>query len=635
MIERPTIGITIAGPIALMLVGVGFTGEGVATGRWGGAIAAAWQNEQIARQNLAVARQFLNEHSKEKPARVYDWQLRSYGPRWYNERRQKRIDWEERQTNAEKIRDTARAKIPSVWSPAAPTLDAEPAWQSFYDLHHFLFGTIYAPIILFYLLVGIVLGWASSDRYLNWKWGRARQGVTPEQSLVGAEDNGRGRPLYLTQAERNRHLLIAGTTGSGKTEALRNLVRHDIESGRGLVFIDMKGDRGLAEAVFDDCVRCGRRDDFLFLTFEPGPSHSYNPLASGDPIAKRDRLLGSCTWSEEAFYRNEAKAASGRVFKAVDGRGAITFDDLYPIFDEEQAFELISRWAPEVDRPKFERVLEHWSQFWNNTSGLRANLHEFTQLRDRLCVAHADIDFREVHGRDRIVYFELNSQMRGEAASALAKIILEDLKHLSGELASGPAELRKPFSIYIDEARNAVDANFAKFITQCRSAGIGLVLATQSPLDFQDCGAGTLLAVVQNTASKLIFCQLDPESAQLCAELGGTKDTVKRTVQMIDQGLIAGMGASGTESEREVKEFFVHPDQIKALGVGEAFFIGSGTRALLRTPPPLKRKLVPFRPTIPRKWVPGDRERLGHSQPPLDLASLVSGPRVVRSGRRR
>lgn len=75
----------------------------------------------------------------------------------------------------------------------------------------------------------------------------------------------------------------------------------------------------------------------------------------------------------------------------------------------------LRRWALPQDSPSLRETSENWSEFWRNTSGLRANLHEFLQLRDRLCAAHGDIDFREVHARNRVVNFKLNSQMRKEA----------------------------------------------------------------------------------------------------------------------------------------------------------------------------------------------------------------------------
>src|SRR5205823_1960271 len=138
--------------------------------------------------------------------------------------------------------------------------------------------------------------------------------------------------------------------------------------------------------------------------------------------------------------------------------------------------------------------------------------------------------------------------------------------------ASG-AKRRRPFSLYIDEARHAVYDGFVGLITQCRSAGIGLVLATQSPLDFKT-GAddGVMRAITQNTNAKLFFRQVDHDSAEFCANLAGTVDSVSRTTQLIDEGLF-GPEKSGVYSEREVKEYLAHPDRLKRLPTGRALLI--------------------------------------------------------------
>jgi len=619
--DRTLPALIIAAPLLLLVAATALAWKGVADHKWGTAVRIVWNNEEVARKRIELLRKALERHNLGPP-------LLEASDETTRERARNR--WREEAATLRTAIAKEEAFIPSPLSPIAPPQRFPPsqrAWELFYNIHHFLFRSVYAPLLAFYVLLGLGFGWKGSQRWWRWKWRRGIAAGTAEKLFLGLD--GKGRPYFLTQEERNRHVLIAGTTGSGKTEALKRLARHDIECGRGLVFIDMKGDRSLAESLFDACAKAGRRDDFLYFTFEPVPCHRYNALASGDALAKRDRLISSCTWSPEAFYKNEAKAAASRVLAALSHQGAITFDDLYLAFDEKLAYAQISRWALPQDRPKFARDLENWSEFWRNTSGLRANLHEFVQLRDRLCTAHGDIDFREVHARNRVVYFELNSQMRKEAASSLAKLILEDIKHLSGTLAAGPAQARKPFSVYIDEARNAVYEGFVAFISQSRSAGMGLVLATQSPLDFDSDRDGVTLSVTQNTATKLIFCQRDPASAQFCAELGGTKDAVKRTAQIIDEGLWAAT-STGVYSEREVKEFHVHPDELKSLSVGRAYLIqGDGTRAVIRIHHQPFTKPIPFAPTMQRRWHPGDQEWLGHGKPPLALGQLLAGGRCT------
>jgi hypothetical protein len=134
---------------------------------------------------------------------------------------------------------------------------------------------------------------------------------------------------------------------------------------------------------------------------------------------------------------------------------------------------------------------------------------------------------------------------------------------------------------------------------------------------------------------KLFFCQREPGSAQFCAELGGTKDTQKRTRQMADM-LLIGEGPTGAFSERDVKEFHVHPDELKSLPVGRAYLVKHGARAIIQVPYRPDREGVPFAPTIPRRWDEGDAHRFGRGEPALTLVKLMAeklkkGEQTVRN----
>src|SRR5262249_33245632 len=74
---------------------------------------------------------------------------------------------------------------------------------------------------------------------------------------------------------------------------------------------------------------------------------------------------------------------------------------------------------------------------------------------------------------------------------------------------------------------------------------------------------------------KLFFCQNDHESAEFCARLAGTIDAVKRTTQMVDEGVFGRTAKSGVYSDREVKEFLAHPHKLKRLPTGRALLIKS------------------------------------------------------------
>ena len=55
----------------------------------------------------------------------------------------------------------------------------------------------------------------------------------------------RGSPVVFEEDERERHIYIAGKTGSGKSTVMANLAMADIYAGEGLAFIDPHGDAAL------------------------------------------------------------------------------------------------------------------------------------------------------------------------------------------------------------------------------------------------------------------------------------------------------------------------------------------------------------------------------------------------------
>lgn len=71
-----------------------------------------------------------------------------------------------------------------------------------------------------------------------------RRADTGEYDVVfgNNEHAGETTPLSLVSAERARHLLLIGTTGSGKTTVMEYAAVQDILAGRGVAYIDPHGD---------------------------------------------------------------------------------------------------------------------------------------------------------------------------------------------------------------------------------------------------------------------------------------------------------------------------------------------------------------------------------------------------------
>lgn len=103
-----------------------------------------------------------------------------------------------------------------------------------------------------------------------------------------------GRELWLDKQDMKTHMLVYGTTGSGKTVSLQSLAYNAFTLGTGLCYVDPKGDPKLAHELFIMARRVSREDDFLTLDFMTGGkktegrtptrfSNTTNPFSDASP----------------------------------------------------------------------------------------------------------------------------------------------------------------------------------------------------------------------------------------------------------------------------------------------------------------------------------------------------------------
>ncbi len=88
-------------------------------------------------------------------------------------------------------------------------------------------------------------------------------------SFFGNEQN-TNKELWFSNDDMRTHVLIFGSTGSGKTEALISLAFNSLCQGSGFIYIDGKGDNSLYSKIFSMTRAMGRDDDLLLVNFMTG-----------------------------------------------------------------------------------------------------------------------------------------------------------------------------------------------------------------------------------------------------------------------------------------------------------------------------------------------------------------------------
>jgi len=98
--------------------------------------------------------------------------------------------------------------------------------------------------------------------------------------------------LWFSNEDMRTHVLILGSTGSGKTETLVSLAYSSLLQGSGFIYVDGKGDNALYAKIFSMVRYMGREDDLLLINFMTGAkdiigpqeqrlSNTLNPFSSG------------------------------------------------------------------------------------------------------------------------------------------------------------------------------------------------------------------------------------------------------------------------------------------------------------------------------------------------------------------
>ncbi|WP_439498504.1 hypothetical protein [Bosea sp. (in: a-proteobacteria)] len=161
---------------------------------------------------------------------------------------------------------------------------------------------------------------APLKRALLASWFQRRIDAKPARrgaNIVLGGDWRTGQAIEIPDADLNRHLLLAGTTGAGKTVGLINLIEGS--PGIGTIIVDGKGDIELARRVMALAKSRGQK---AFLIGGPDQNESavYNPLNGNDFTSLADRIVTLREWTEP-YYLALAKGFAQTAFKVLAACG--------------------------------------------------------------------------------------------------------------------------------------------------------------------------------------------------------------------------------------------------------------------------------------------------------------------------
>lgn len=436
----------------------------------------------------------------------------------------------------------------------------------------------------------------------------------------------KGAELWLKAKDALTHIMLFGTTGSGKTEALVSLSYNALVTGSGFFYIDPKAAPKLAVQAWQMARYLGRDDDFRVLNYGTSGkakgasprrmSNTNNPFTFGSAEALTQLLVSLMPTTDGAnsIFADKAQALiSGVMYALVDLRdkGLVklstrTIRDSLAIENcvnlalredlDDDARDAIraglktSGWIEGKDfhgqPPAF---LE---QFGYAQSYFGKALSSLTDTYSHVYGAEdGEVDFADAIMQRRILVVLLPSLEKAPAELAsLGKISLSAIRNACavglGAQIEGNAEdtLESlptdaigigPYLCVVDEYAAIVTPGFEVVLTQGRGLGVAAIIASQDYAGIVEADQKGAQQMVANTSLKIFMKLQDAEKTwSLVRDLAGQGTVIRTTGYSASE--TPGGGYRDSLNTTVEKEDRVELRDLQEQIEGEAHFIFGG-----------------------------------------------------------
>jgi hypothetical protein len=391
---------------------------------------------------------------------------------------------------------------------------------------------------------------------------------TSNGTRIGITDNQDW--IELTDKAANQHTLILGTTGSGKTVTVCNVVESAIHRSVAVIYIDGKGDDVLGKRIRDYAKEHGR-GAYLFSMYEK--DQPYNPLATGGFTSKKDRII-ELREGSEAHYKKIADGYLQMVFKVLDACRIET--DIITL-------------AEYLSIRKLKMLIRQNEKILDNAQALMDEVQHHDHAADsieRLVAEIRNIASSELapllHNKDKkhftldqvleeksVAYFSLPALVFPSMSKTLGKLIINDIK---ATIAKRWSDGHKS-NVYVifDEFSVFAGEQVLNVINMGRSAGINAILCTQSLSDIASArshqGDHFINQVVANCNHFIMHRQNSPRDASYLSSIVGKRQTQEYSLKLDNEN-----ERVTANHVRNIKDDIIDADQIKRLQTGEAYF---------------------------------------------------------------
>lgn len=445
-----------------------------------------------------------------------------------------------------------------------------------------------------------------------------------------------GRELWLSMDDMTRHILMFGTTGAGKTEALLGYVLGQLGLGKGLIYSDAKAQNDVASAITSLARYYGREDDVRHMNFITGGRSRAQELLDDNKGRPQTNTINAFGIAQETYIINlmdsmlpPAGNDGGWQEKAKAMIQALVFGLVYKCRREGMVMSqrTIQAHLPlrAIAKLYIEAVEQEWHEearlpienFLNTLSGfdlekvdspadwdpeaLRQHGYLIQQFSRMLSLFNdtyghvfaldaGDIDLKDVIHNDRILEVLIPAlELSSSEASSLGRLYVSQIamnlsQDLGEKLEGRPEDImvirkfkdRFPFLWILDEVGAVYTDKIGELATQVRSLGICLLLAGQEAQRLKSAAGDKVWTLIANMGTRITGKIMDPKDTLEILQLMAGDEFLPEVSGMVRQPGV--LGASWEDSDslnlRERKKVSV--EEVQQLKEGENITLFNG-----------------------------------------------------------
>ncbi len=331
--------------------------------------------------------------------------------------------------------------------------------------------------------------------------------------------------------DRMYHTYLLGSSGSGKTNLIENIIAHDLRSDEDccVVVIDSQTQltEKLAKLDIAHTTHITPKYDLALNLFDVGYDDMRRQGIEGETLI--NKTVGLLNFVLEgmmgADFSNPQKTIFQYVIQlvvSIKGGNIYTFMDVLADGGHEQYADEIARLDQNMQR--FFAVDYPSPEYKRSREAIRRRIDSLLlnpTFRRLFSATENKIDMFEELATQKLILIDTNKPMLDDIASAFFGRLFIALILRASHWRFAEGQTMRPVYLIVDEAHEYFDRSISDMLEQARKANIGLVVAHQSISQARGAKGGSNITdpLMVNTATKLIWTSFREDATKFAGSM--------------------------------------------------------------------------------------------------------------------